>query len=382
MRFIFQQPSNPNHLDAINAAANGAISGGSMYAFATREGIRALLDAPHLKRHLESGRAYHLIVGLDAITNGAALLALEEAITEFRGALTAQAFLHNLQGTFHPKFTWFRTPNELRLITGSGNLTPAGLGTTATPRTGNWEAHFEQTLTGNDADTAIQTIQNWIALHNQSGELRAISDVTVRDRAMSNGQMRFTARRPAVGAPAPLPVAPVGIAAARPAPRGILPAPTNDVFVRELPRNRLGQADIGQRGLQFLGYLAAPINIFLQHVRLDNSLENTTEQRIFVNASQNYRVELPPIVEHGYEIDDLDRRMIFVAVKLNEGAFRYTVIPVTHPEYHPVSAILGDIQQRRGRSMRVRETTSAALRTAWPTAPSNLLPVEAFSPEA
>lgn len=383
MSFVFQQPGSASLLDALDAAAAGAQTGGAMFAFATKTGIQRLLSAPNINRLLTFGGRFHLVVGVDAITNGDALLTLEDAIAQYGGALVAHAFLHNYSGTFHPKFSWFTSPAGLTVVTGSGNLTMSGLGTAGGTPIGNWEAFFTQSLNGASATAALQTITDWIRDHLASGHLRQITDAEVRDQAMANGRVRVTtpaAVRRQAAPRAPLP------AAGAPVPPLIAPAPPvleDDVFIRELPQTRPGQADIGQQGLQFLGFTGAPTAVFLQHVELDNSVGPTVEQRLFVNASQNYRVEMQPIAMHGYVVDANDNRMILVAVKLNDRSFRYTVVPVTHPQYPAVSALLGSpTRLGHGRPMRRLMTTSTSLRQAWPGAPENLLPVVGYAIEA
>lgn len=382
MSFVFQQPGSASLLDALDAAAMGAQSGGGMFAFATKTGIQRLLCAPNIARLLTNGGQFHLVIGVDAITNGDALLTLEDAVARYRGPLVAHAFLHDYPGTFHPKFSWFRVPTGVTMVTGSGNLTTSGLGSVgAGPApAGNWEAFFTQSLNGASAAEALHRIDGWIRHCLASGHLRPITDPEVRDQAMANSRVRVipptALRRRALRPGVPAAAAPPLVA---PAP----PVMENDVFVRELPQTRLGQADIGQQGLAFLGFTGAPTAVFLQHVELDNSVGPTVEQRLFVNASQNYRVEMPPIAIHGYVVDAHDNRMILVAVRLNSRSFRYTVVPVIHPQYAAVSALLGPLARHgHGRPMRRLMTTSTWLRQSWPDAPANLLPVVGYAIES
>ncbi|MFT3761994.1 MAG: phospholipase D family protein [Pseudoxanthomonas sp.] len=375
MSFVFQQPGSAGLLQALNTAAVGASKGGGMFAFASRLGIERLLKTPSIAQMLGDRRPFHLVVGIDAITNADALLYLEEMLHEHQNCLTAHAFLHDHPGTFHPKFCWFQKPDCLDLITGSGNLTVSGLGQDydGPLAPGNWEAFVVQALHDQAGINTAETIERWIDTNVQQRNLRAIDDPDVRDQAMVNSRVRYTKPRPAqvVGRPAS------PAAAAIVLPQDVLmPQMEHDVLIRELPKNRLGQADIGRQGLAFLGFTGTPTTIFLQHVELDDSVGPVTEQRLFVNASQNYRLELNAIAHHGYKVDANDNRMILVAVKLNDRSFRYTVVPVTNPSYAMVSGLLGQIQHRSGaRAMRLRVTTTQELRSAWLDAPENLLPI-------
>ena len=370
MSFVFQQPGSAGLLEALNALAIGASKGGGMFAFASRLGIERLLTAPAIAQMLAEGKPFHLVVGVDAITNADALLYLEEMLRDHGHCLTVQAFLHGHPGTFHPKFCWFHKPDHLDLVTGSGNLTLSGLGqVSAGPLpAGNWEAFVVQSLRDQSAADTAEAIERWIETNVQQLNLRAIDDPDVRDQAMANSRVRYTKPKPPRAAQRP--------AAAAAPPDIVAPLLGQDVLMRELPRNRLGQADIGRPGLAFLGFSGTPTTVFLQHVELDDSVGPTTEQRLFVNASQNYRLELNAIAHHGYEVDANDNRMILVAVKLNDRSFRYTVVPVTDASYNVVSGLLGPIQRRAGaRAMRSRMTTTLELREAWRNAPENLLPV-------
>ncbi|MES2984319.1 MAG: hypothetical protein V4735_03930 [Pseudomonadota bacterium] len=67
MAFVFQQPNTSSLLDTINAAAHGADSGGGVFAFASKDGIEALLGCSHLTAMASEKKPFQLIVGMDAI---------------------------------------------------------------------------------------------------------------------------------------------------------------------------------------------------------------------------------------------------------------------------------------------------------------------------
>lgn len=383
MSFVFQQPGSAGLLAAIDAAAKGATAAGSMFAFATKKGIERLLSAQNIAHMLSDGSTFHLIVGVDAITNADSLLYLEDRVAEFGGALKAHAFIHNYSGTFHPKFSWFQKPTLLTLIIGSGNLTLSGLGQTGTAAAppGNWEAFSVQPLTDQSAAAAAQAIDDWIRSNIELGNLRSLDDSDVRDQAMANSRVRYI--KPARLSPSKKLAAGGATATADiAATSGIPTVREDDVLIRELPQTRPGQGDIGVKGLEFLGFNGIATTILLQHVNLDNSLGPVTEQRLFVNSSKNRRVELGAIVQHGYTVDEHDNRMILIAIKLDDRSFRYTVVPVTDPNYALVSSLLGSpLRLGAGRPMRVLTMNSQPLREAWPGAPENLLPVSVLAVE-
>ena len=242
--FFFQQPGNATLLDIIQNAADGAEEGGAMFAFASAGGAKAFFDINAVNGMLRQRKPLHMIVGIDAITNAEALLYLEGKRTGSRGALTAEVFLHDYPAsTFHPKFAWFRKNNELHLITGSGNLTARGLGI-ASPLAqapGNWEAFSVQVLKDDTAHETVDIINAWVAEKRASHNLRSLNDERVKARAMANGLIRYSSGSfPRVGHATP--AAPIDDEA----------FDVHDILLRELPKNRPGQADVGKTALTHL----------------------------------------------------------------------------------------------------------------------------------
>jgi hypothetical protein len=194
MAFIFQQPGTTKLLEVINDAALGSNKGGGIFAFASKGGIDALFACPQISNMLQTGCPFHLIVGIDAITNAEALLCLSEKLHQYRDVFTAEVFLHtHLNSVFHPKFSWFKRGNDLQLVVGSGNLTLRGLGqiSSSNPPSGNWEAFTMQSLESDEAVIVEQQIDDWLTAQRTIGTLCSLDDERVRDKAMANGQVRF-----------------------------------------------------------------------------------------------------------------------------------------------------------------------------------------------
>lgn len=387
MTFVFQQPGTAKLLDAIDEAAAGADAGGGVFAFASRGGIDAFFARPNIVRMLQQRKRFLLIVGIDAITNAEALLCLSEKVDQYHGILSANVFFHeNPSSTFHPKFSWFQKGTNLRLLTGSGNLTKRGLGqlpVLAGAPLGNWEAFSIQTMLNGEAATAMADINAWLASQLAVETLCSLDDERVRERAMANGRMRFASttsrvrtsvRAAEAAATAKTEVAPIdGDSFSTP-----------EILVREVPKNRSGQADLGKKALtEFFGYEGSEKKVFIQYISLDNFPKPVKQILLFVNKSKNYRLELNEIAELGYDLGDDNSRMIVVATKLGLRSFRYTILPVTAPEYDAVSQLLGPIPPMSGRNRPMRESfvSSTELRTAWLNAPDNLLPLETLTPE-
>ncbi len=381
MTFVFQQPGTAKLLEAIDDAATNAICGGGVFAFASKGGIDALFARPNISSMLALQQRFHLIVGIDAITNAESLLCLGDKLSQFPDALTVNVFFHEYPSSiFHPKFSWFQHEAGLRLVTGSGNLTLRGLGqiTTGSFPPGNWEAFSVQSLVGADATAANQQINDWLTEQRSVGTLCSLEDERVRDRAMSNGRVRFLPVPAAVQQSTP---SDVPVPAANAVPVDGIEFGTPEVLVREIPKNRTGQADVGRSALtEFFGYDGVAKNVYIQHVSADNTLGPVDSIRLFVNESDNYRLELRAIAELEYIIGEDDSRMILVATKLDRRSFRYTILPVTAGDYAQVVALLGPLPQGR-RFMREIRVTPENLRSAWSDAPANLLPVNILTSE-
>ncbi|WP_141213248.1 phospholipase D family protein [Janthinobacterium sp. PC23-8] len=385
MTFVFQQPGTTKLLEAIDDAAADATAGGGVFAFASRGGIDAFFSRPNIARMLRRRQRFQLIVGVDAITNAEALLCLSEKVAQYNGILSANVFFHeNPASTFHPKFSWFQQGSSLRLVTGSGNLTKRGLGQLAVAAgapPGNWEAFSIQTMLDGEATSAMADINAWLAGQLEAGTLCSLDDERVRERAMANGRMRFASTTPRVRIPAQPAEA---LDAIEVAPVDGITFSTPEILVREIPKNRSGQADLGKTVLtEFFGYEGSEKKVFVQFVSLDNIPKPVEPILLFVNQSKNYRLELHEIAALDYDLREDDGRMILVATKLDLRSFRYTILPVTAPDYDTVAQLLGPIPPLRGRSRPMRELfmSSTELRTTWLNVPDNLLPLETFTPE-
>lgn len=381
MAFVFQQPGTTKLLGAINAAAGNADHGGGVFAFATTGGINALFACQNIAAMLAQHRPFQLIVGIDAITNAEALLCLHDKLRQSPKKLKVEIFFHEYpSSTFHPKFSWFCQGGDVRLVTGSGNLTKRGLGQASVDHQppGNWEAFSVQSFSGADAAIVKQEIDNWLTAQRNAGTLCSLDDERVRAKAMANGRVRF-ATEPAKVLSAPVHGAPMPVVNAALADGVELGTP--EVLVRELPKTRPGQGDVGQTAHQeFFGYEGVDKYIFMQHVALDNELNSVHPVWLFFNpASANYRLELHATAKQKYEIGENDERMILIATKLDNRSFRYTFLsPITEKgDYDQVNKLLDPIPPHPGkiRKMRQKFVSPEDLRNAWSEVPSNLLPV-------
>lgn len=373
MTFVFQEPETAGLLDALNDCSKDAESGGGVFAYATKGGVEAVFGLPNIAAMLAAGRLFHLIVGIDAITNTEALLCLSEKAAKYKKSLKAQVFLHDQAPcTFHPKFSWFTKKDEVRLITGSGNLTERGLGKRPGGQSANWEAFGVQSLSGKDGSTAAKGISGWLEAQVAAGTLCSLNDSRVVEKAMANARVRYTSPKPKAK-PKLQPKGQAVVVAAADA-----DVDSTAVLIRELPRTRGGQGDIGQTAhRQFFGHAGTDKDIFMQYVELDDTPHQIKKVWLFYNeASNNYRLELPES-KGNYEVGKNDERMVLVAVKLDPRSFRYTILrpEADKSDYDKVGSLLGPMKKAGRRLMRERFASPDELYAAWNEVPSNLLPL-------
>ena len=385
MSFFFQQPGSAGLLEALNDSAKGAEAGGGVFAFASKGGVEAIFSTPNIAAMLKAGRPFHLVVGIDAITNAETLICLREQVAKHKESLKAQVFLHDeAPSTFHPKFSWFLREDDISLITGSGNLTERGLGKQPGGQAANWEAFSVQLMNGKTAEVTTKKIAEWLAAQAIAGTLRSLDDPQVLEKALANARVRYINSGKIQAKPkAKLkPLTPHSQA------KVVVVGDNNleamEVLIRELSSNRGGQGDVGKTAhSKFFGYQGKGKHIFTQYVDLNDTLHAVREDWLFYNpASANYRLELPGS-KGEYETGAHDERMILVAVKLDQRSFRYTILrPITdQANYNKVSALLGPIKKGGRRLMRELFTSTDDLLGAWDQTPSNLLPVRLPTPE-
>lgn len=271
----FQVPGQKNgyFLDRCAEAASGARSGGGMFAWATSSGIDLFFNEDSIDQVVGRG-GFDLLVGTDSITDVAAVQNLQ-ARAKVGLHLSVAALVHEENALFHPKIVWFRTEDELRLITGSGNLTFGGLKK-------NWEAFHCQTFRDAEAATTLAAIEGFRT--QLKPMLFALDEPIVLERVKQNAGSEFGMRKPAVSNSAK-----EEEARAQKTVRG-------DVLVAEIPRssNRWRQVNFDKASFEnFFDAGAGRTNrtIFVE-VGADGTLGEMENRPAVQVASQNYRFEL------------------------------------------------------------------------------------------
>src|SRR5262245_32724540 len=123
--FRLQDPDDPaasTVLEELLAACEGAEFGAGIFSYARSNGVELLLRDPAFDDFLSRGQ-FELVVGVDCVTDTAALDRLALIERELPN-LSVKVFLHDrARTTFHPKLCWFRRAGGGVTVIGSGNLT-------------------------------------------------------------------------------------------------------------------------------------------------------------------------------------------------------------------------------------------------------------------
>lgn len=127
--FYIQNPDSDSGyylIDTILEHCINATNGGGAFAFMSSGGVNLLINDSRFLSFLDKSR-FHLIVGVDAITDNKALDAINKIIASHDNLKINFYLPENKRSIFHPKFIWFQKENEFIQIIGSGNLTSGGL---------------------------------------------------------------------------------------------------------------------------------------------------------------------------------------------------------------------------------------------------------------
>ena len=107
-RLHLQDPTagTPTYLfEEVVAAASTATQGRALFAFASRDGVDALLEDPEIVGLLRRG-TFELVVGVDAVTTRPALERLLQASRKYR-SFRPLVFWNDTGRLFHPKMCFF-----------------------------------------------------------------------------------------------------------------------------------------------------------------------------------------------------------------------------------------------------------------------------------
>jgi HKD family nuclease len=358
--FHVQDPTSPDTVylfEAIIDAAQDATELFGIFAFATLGGVRALVTDPIVQSFLDRGGHFHLIVGIDAVTNRQTL----EYLLAFDGEhlnATVRVFWNDSAGLFHPKLMHFRYGNGGEvLIVGSGNLTPGG-----------WRENFEAyTVLRSRAREAIDVSSMTRFLARHDGAIRAIDEEAL-ERAGRN-----LIRGGRIGRRRPVEVEPEVVEAALEAVVDAeeVPAPAVDrVLVAQVPAagGRWHQVHFNQAVIaQFFQVRAdSTQRVYLVERRFDGTRgDEEVRPCIYSTSNKNYKIELG-----GRRHEDYPAVGVPIAIfrETHARSFEYMLIMPGEPGHAELQQLL-TLLPHVGRGLPRAITDTTELRAGWPGSP-------------
>lgn len=334
-------------IEALSEAARGARAGGGIFAFASTGGIDMLLRDKSLRR-LAKDRGFDLVVVVDAITDERALERLTAA-TEELPKLHARVLVHETAYLLHPKLCWFTDGSKVRLVVGSGNLTPGGLRT-------NYEGFLTLELDKAEAKAALTEIDDF--LRRWDHRLLPCDDPAAVARAKQNKFRGGSGSRMK-----PPPAGELRKAAE-------LPDSDAEVLIVEVSKNvdKRTQLDIGID--VFLGFFGASPDggrILIQSVDSKGATGIIETRAIFPTKSRNYRFEAGAGAGRPYPKLG-GGRPFGVFVRMPNDVFRYCLIWPDDSGHAEIDAVLTRYRgaAKKQRPMRRITTSLGELDEAWP----------------
>jgi HKD family nuclease len=351
--------------EALLEAFENAQYGAGAYAYVTAGGVKILMEDQIFCSFINRG-IFHLIIGMDDVTNTRTLNALSSVRENSHDHLRINAYMHNDGGsTFHPKISWFKTNDGGVVVVGSGNLTQKGLRR-------NREA-FAFYHVSEETIAEVETMwTHWI--ENSRPCLKNITDDDVIQKAEENSRtitthpVRRRLRRPEQQEEEEV----------------IIPVDeqdeigawvfdsTSQVLIAEIPgstNNRWSQANFDAD--TFRNYFGAQpgvngaYRLIIRNVLWDGSLGETKIRPTISVASQNYRIELTNTERRVYPHNG---RPIGIFVKVAERTFLYMLIFPDQAGHNTLQTFIDTNRLRPDRLVRYR-TTVGELQRILPALP-------------
>lgn len=361
VRLRLQDPEaeDPRYLlEALVATAAQASRGAGHFAFASRDGVRALLGAAPFQEFLARAE-FDLVVGIDAITDLSAIheLSAQQAASP---NLSVKVFMHQRpRTTFHPKVCWFETEVGGTLFVGSGNLTVKGLSE-------NWEAYAAIDLTQVETAEIEADWDAWTERH--AHHMFALDDPGIVVRAEAN-----------VWVPPP-PLALLPPAPGQPVQAG----EAGDFLLAEIPKGSTRWAQANFSLDVFTGFFGAdpahPQNLVMRRLNIDGSLDGIELRPSVSVKSHNFRIELEAAAGLAYPAGEA--RPIGAFKQSGERQFSYVLLMPDMPQFAVADELLNaTVGAAVGNRMRRVVLDRASIATNWPQSPLLLEEVQE-QPEA
>jgi len=303
--------------EALLYACEDAVEGSGAFAFVSARGAGLFLEDPVFQSMISNGR-FRLIVGMDAVTDTAALAKLTQ-IRNSHPSLQVLAFLNSTPSSlFHPKCSWFRNRRGGVVVVGSGNMTIGGLRK-------NREIYSVKDVSLGEINKLKRLWDKW--LDESASLLKPLNDVAVVEQARKN-QLKRRAIREVIEEP----VSEEELAQIGPAgddDYGDWAYPVSSiVLIAEIPRGagRWNQANFDASTFQsFFGATPGESGqrILLRYVEDGGSLAEIESRPSVSVRSQNYRFELAAAAGKDYPSSG---RPIGVFVRVSTRMFIYSLV--------------------------------------------------------
>lgn len=299
-----------------------------LYAFASAKGAVAAFGDESFEAFLARGGEVDLVVGLDAVTNPAALLKLREHISS---AVRVSVFASARAGAiFHPKLSVFAGHDEGRLIIGSGNFTEGG-----------FRRNYEAFVTVDDGATALDQWNSELKHFRARNidQIGPIDDAAIA-RAQRNERIARAARQAAKQEVVADPVVVVEtdddvLIAQELSSLG----KERRTLVAQVPRARWGQVqfDQGTAGSYFGLSPGASFAITLEGIDEHGDAQATELRRLVLSdANGNAKIEFSTRRNRTYPTDD--HRPILVVREDASRTFVYSLFMPGDIEYNELEA--------------------------------------------
>lgn len=355
-----QDPTYSNSMllhEALLNAAENALYGAGVYAFASADGAMLLLEDATFSEFLHRGR-FSLIVGIDEITTPKALAIIEKKSLDSNHHLSAAAFVHSSSNStlFHPKFSWFKYENGGSLIIGSGNLTQGGLRR-------NYEAFAWMQLSETEI-ISIETEWNLWQKENTANffdlENPIVQEIT-KNNAYCNSQKLNSIKHLSVGQPRKIPFsqtmdqpqdndsndASYTVQAEEDYPAWAF-AYDSPVLIEQLTRDTTGKRakQINFRKAPFSHFFGAQPGVNKKYraafkgVMPDGTVLDVEIRAAVSSASKNYRFDLNAVQNRPQQ----DSQLIGVFIKVSERNYLYSIL---YPEDRGYEKLLDEVVKNR-----------------------------------
>lgn len=351
MALTLQTPGEVTSLHAaLVDAATGAKGGFAAFAFATSTGIDTSFAEPAFRKLLTGGQ-FRLVIGLDAITDTAALAALKTAQAALPKA--AISLFYNFKGgaLFHPKTMFFRRALGGVCLTGSGNLTLGGL-------RNNWEAFWKADISEVEASALEAQWTQWLTIHQDN--LLPVDDPRVEAQAKLNAKsmaLVLKATKETDGEA----LASIEEGAAE-------VASLNPFLIAEVPKNRPGQADFGIDTYQgFFGVtLGSPRHVTFFQVQPTGALAAPEHRQAVAVKSSNYRFEVEALSGLSHPSTG---HFILIFERIGKSEYRYVLLQPGEAGHTSVQRFLDANYLAQGNLKRRVVVTRSDVQAAWPGNP-------------